>query len=62
MISTDIDRTELVYMNFNTSTNTIRQEIFNELKDKEFINVEMIGNGGNYVEYLKNLKKHKFIF
>ena len=61
MISTDIDRTELVYMNFNTSTNPIRQEIFNELKDKEFINKDMIGNGGNYVEYLKNLKKHKFV-
>jgi len=61
MISTDIDRTELVYMNFNPSTNPVRYKIYNELKDKEFINKDMIGNGGNYVEYLKNLKKHKFV-
>jgi hypothetical protein len=61
MMSNEIDRTELVYMNFNPSTNPIRYKIFNELKDKEFINKDMVGNGGNYVEYLKNLKKHKFV-
>lgn len=61
MISTEVDRTELVYMNFNPSTNPIRQKIYNELKDKPFINKEMIGNGGDYKNYLLNLKKHKFV-
>jgi hypothetical protein len=61
MISKNIQRDELVYMNFNPSTNPIRSKIYEDLKNKKFINVEMVGNGGNYNEYLVNLKKHKFI-
>jgi hypothetical protein len=61
MMSVDLDRTESVYMNFNPSTNPIRQKIYDELKDKSFIKKEMIGNGGDYRNYLMNLKKHKYI-
>lgn len=61
MMISDISRDQLVYMNFNVSTNSIRTQIYEDLKDKKFINKEMIGNGGNYENYLTNLKKHKFI-
>ena len=61
MISTEIERTDLVYMNFNPSTNPLRSKIYEDLKNKDFINVEMVGNGGDYMEYLNNLKKHKFV-
>jgi len=57
----EIERTELVYMNFNPSTNPIRQQIFDSLKTKDFINIEMVGNGGDYENYINNLKKHKFV-
>ena len=61
MMSIDIGRDELVYMNFNISTTPIRMQIYEDLKDKQFINKEMVGNGGNYENYLINLKKHKFV-
>jgi len=57
----EIERTELVYMNFNPGTNPIRQQIFDSLKNKDFINIEMVGNGGDYENYINNLKKHKFV-
>ena len=57
----DIERTELVYMNFDPKTNPIRNSIFQSLKDKSFINDKMVGNGGNYKEYLMDLKRHKFV-
>jgi len=57
----EIERTELVYMNFNPGTNPIRQQIFDSLKTKDFINIEMVGNGGDYENYINNLKKHKFV-
>lgn len=60
-IQEDVERTNLVYMNFNPGTNPIRTQIYDTLKDKDFINQEMIGNGGDYKNYLINLKKHKFI-
>jgi hypothetical protein len=60
-INESVERTELVYMNFNPSTNPIRKEIYDSLKDKDFINIEMVGNGGNYENYINNLKKHKFV-
>lgn len=61
MISTEIERTDLIYMNFNPSTNSLRSKIYEDLKNKDFLNFEMIGNGGDYMEYLINLKKHKFV-
>jgi hypothetical protein len=61
IMSEEIERTELVYMNFNPGTNPIRKQIYDSLKDKDFINKEMIGNGGDYSNYLMNLKKHKFV-
>lgn len=57
----EVERTELVYMNFNPGTNPIRKQIYDSLKDKDFINIEMVGNGGDYKNYLMNLKKHKFV-
>jgi hypothetical protein len=48
-------------MNFNISTTPIRMQIYEDLKDKQFINKEMVGNGGDYENYLINLKKHKFV-
>jgi hypothetical protein len=36
-------------------------QIYEDLKDKQFINKEMVGNGGDYENYLINLKKHKFV-
>jgi len=60
-MSEDIERNNLIYMNFNPGTNPIRQKIHNSLKNKDFINVEMIGNGGDYDNFLNNLKKHKFV-
>lgn len=61
IIQEEVERTELVYMNFNPGTNPIRKQIYDSLKDKDFINIEMVGNGGDYKNYLMNLKKHKFV-
>jgi hypothetical protein len=60
-ISEGIVRDKLVYMNFNPETNPLRKQIYESLKDKDFITVEMVGNGGNYENYLNNLKRHKYV-
>ncbi len=51
----------LVYMNFNPGTNPQRQVIFNQLSNKDFINKEMIGNGGDYNTYINKLNSHKYV-
>jgi hypothetical protein len=56
-----LTRDQLVYMNFDPKTNPQRIKIFNEIKDKNFINIDLIGNGGNYESYTDNLLRHKFI-
>lgn len=61
IMSENIKRDELVYMNFDVKTSPIRRLIYDQLKDKKFIKTEMIGNGSNYIDYLTNLKKHKFV-
>jgi len=61
MVESKIKRDNLCYMNFNPSTNPYRQNIFNILKDESFIDKDMIGNGGNYINYIESLKKYKYI-
>ena len=61
MIDTPIEKENLVYMNFEIKTNPFRREVYDILKNKNYINTEMIGNGGDYKNYLENLKKHKFV-
>jgi|694.fasta_scaffold142264_2 hypothetical protein len=61
MMSREDNRNDLVYMNFNISTSPIRKFIYEQLKDKTFIRTEMIGNGGDYQDYLLNLKKSHFV-
>jgi hypothetical protein len=58
-MNTNIKRDKLVYMNFNPNTNPERNKIFNLLKDK--VDYEMIGNGGDYSNYLRKLKEYKYI-
>lgn len=59
IMNSDIKRDKLVYMNFNPNTNPERNKIFNLLKDK--VDYEMIGNGGDYSNYLRKLKEYKYI-
>lgn len=61
MMDFDVEKSSRVYMNFDTKTNPIRSQIYESLKDKPYITTEMIGNGGDYRNYLDNLKGHKFI-
>jgi hypothetical protein len=60
-MNSNTKRVNKIYMNFSTDTNPIRKEWFNFLKEKEFIDTEMIGNGGNYNNYVNKLKEYKFI-
>jgi hypothetical protein len=59
IMSSDIKRDKLVYMNFNPNTNPERKKIFELLKDK--VDYEMVGNGGDYQNYLRKLKEYKYI-
>ena len=56
-----IMRDNLIYMNFNISTSPYRKQVYDKLINRPFINTEMVGNGGDYNNYLNNLKKHKFV-
>ena len=59
IMTSDIKRDKLVYMNFNPNTNPERKKIFELLKDK--VDYEMVGNGGDYQNYIKKLKEYKYI-
>lgn len=61
ILSKNEERENLIYMNFNPNTNPLRKKIYEKLKDRNYISKEMIGNGGDYKNYLMNLKKHKYI-
>jgi hypothetical protein len=61
MIASDIERKDLVYMNFNPSTNFQRQDIFEQLNNKSFVTQKMVGNGGDYNTYTDDLKSHKYV-
>lgn len=61
MINSPIQKDNLVYMNFEVKTNPFRRDVYETLKNKDYITTEMIGNGGDYMNYLENIKKHKFI-
>lgn len=60
-INNNIDKSDLVYMNFNPGTNPIRKNIFNQLSNKSFITQKMVGNGGDYNSYINDLKSHKYV-
>lgn len=57
----DGERTNKIYMNFSPNTNPIRRNWFNYLKDKIYVDSEMLGNGSNYYYYINKLKEYKFI-
>jgi hypothetical protein len=59
IMNSDINRDKLVYMNFNPNTNPERKKIFELLKDK--VDYEMVGNGGDYDNYIRKLKEYKYI-
>jgi hypothetical protein len=59
IIESDIKRDKLIYMNFNPNTNPERKKIFDLLKNK--VDYEMVGNGGDYQNYLRKLKEYKYI-
>jgi len=53
---------DLVYMNFNIATNPAKREtIYNTLKDKSWVTVDMGVNGSRFDEYLDNIYNHKFV-
>ncbi len=56
-----LEKEHLVYMNFNIKTNNNRQIWFNELKDKDFIHSEMLGNGNGFENYIQKVKKSHFV-
>lgn len=60
-VGEDISRDYLIYMNFNVNTSPYRKQVYDNLIKKPFINTEMVGNGGDYNNYLNNLKRHKFV-
>jgi hypothetical protein len=43
------------------NTSPYRKRVYDNLIKKPFINTEMVGNGGDYNNYLNNLKRHKFV-
>jgi hypothetical protein len=52
----------LAYMNFNIKTNRdSRNEAFNTLKNKSFIDTEMRSNGNDFDNYIDNIYNHKFV-
>lgn len=52
----------LVYMNFNINTNpTQRRHIYNTLKNKPWVTVDMRKNGDDYDNYIDNIYNHKFV-
>ena len=60
-MNSDGERINKIYMNFSPNTNPIRRDWFNHLKDKSYVDAEMLGNGSNYESYISNLKKYKFV-
>ena len=56
-ISKDIEKTDLLYVNFSYNTHSSRIEIINLLSQ---INNTTIESGLPYFTYLSNLSKHKF--
>ena len=55
------DRARKVYMNFDPNTNHLRREWFNYLKNKSFVEKEMIGNGKDYQNYISKLISYEFV-
>ena len=52
----------LVYMNFNISTNPAkRQVVYDLFKDKPWVTVDMGVNGQDFDKYLDNIYNHKFV-
>lgn len=52
----------LVYMNFNLSTNFAeRSACYNALKNKPWVTTNMGHNGSNFIAYLRNIISHKFV-
>jgi hypothetical protein len=59
IINTPIEKTKLVYSNFNISTNALkRTEIYNTIKEKLFIDFDTVVHP--YQEYLTKLKSYKY--
>jgi hypothetical protein len=57
--NTSIEKTKLVYSNFNISTNTSkRSDVFNIIKEKAFIDIDTETH--SYQEYLIKLKSYKY--
>lgn len=51
-----LEKEYLVYMNFNPSTNLERNDWFNYFKDKDYVHVEMLGNGNKFINYIDKVK------
>jgi hypothetical protein len=52
----------LVYMNHNISTNPAKRfRVYELLKDKPWVTVDMGCNGSQFDEYLDNIYNHKFV-
>lgn len=60
-INTDKKYYNMVYMNHNVNTNNDRKNIYNILKDKNFVTVNMSSNGQNYENYIDNIYNHRFV-
>lgn len=48
-------------MNFNVNTNRERINWYNYFKDKSYVYTEMKSNGNNFLNYINNVKKSKFV-
>jgi hypothetical protein len=60
-INIQSDRIKKAYMNFDMGTNYIRNNWFNYLNNKNFIEQEMVGNGKDYKKYISNLLLYEFV-
>lgn len=49
------------YMNFNLNTNPERQFVFNHLRDQDWIDVDMRGNGSDFKSYIYHIYNHHYV-
>lgn len=53
---------KLVYMNFDIKTNPLkRNRVYQALKDKTWVTVDMHSNGYNFEDYIKKIHSHRFV-
>ncbi len=63
MMNTDIEPSKLVYLNIAAGTNIqSRPKLIEVMKDKSWCTNDNRGNGSDYMNFITNIKEHKFVF